>query len=215
VNRPKCLVLDWDGTVADTMPVLTDIAVSLMTKWYELEPDRAKRMYVETTGLPFVQQIALMFPDNPRNMQVVEEFEQRKKETFFDQRLFPDVIPVLKALSAASIPVAVSSSTVQPLIEEYINRNGMKNLIGHILGFCPGFEKGRDHFTYLVKKMGSMAFSDLLYVGDSLKDGERARNCGVPFIARVGMVSKDDFLAQFPGTTCIGCLEELTGLLGL
>jgi len=215
MNRPRCMILDWDGTVADTMPALTGIAVSLLTKCYELDPFRAKKSYVETTGLPFEQQIALMFPNNPRNREVVEEFEQRKKETFFDQRLFPDVIPVLKAFRAASIPVSVSSSTVQPLIEEYICRNGMKNLIDHVLGFRPGFEKGRDHFTYLVKKIGNLAFSDLLYVGDSLKDGERARSCGVPFIARVGMVSEDDFLAHFPGTTCIDNLVELIGLLGL
>ena len=113
MDIPKVIVFDWDGTIANTMPILTKIAVDLLTHHYQLDRDQAKQLYIETTGLPFVQQIALIFPKNTKNTLVVSEFEQKKENTFFDQALFPDVVTVFQAFKRVNVSIAVSSSTIQ------------------------------------------------------------------------------------------------------
>ncbi len=44
-----------------------------------------------------------------------------------------------------------------------------------VLGFREGFEKGKAHFDYVKDKFG-LDKEDMTFVGDSLKDAEKAYN---------------------------------------
>ena len=57
--------------------------------------------------------------------------------------------------------------------------------------------------------------SELLYVGDSIKDGERAEECNVPFIAKIGLFFEPDFSDRFPNVICIEQLIELLVVFNL
>ncbi|MFX0195216.1 MAG: HAD family hydrolase [Candidatus Hodarchaeota archaeon] len=194
-------MLDFDGTVADTMPVLEEIAVKLITKNYGKDRETARKEYIRTTGLPFWQQLELLFPNNPLNYEIAARFEEEKKNRFFDQPLFDDAVETIEQLRQNFI-VCVSSSTLQPLVEQYCQVN--KLIIDCILGYRPGFEKGKDHFDYIIKKF-DLTYSDLVYVGDSLKDAERAQHNNVVFVGKVGLFSKQEFqeLGNIPTITSL------------
>ncbi len=94
----KVVTLDFDGTLVDSMGWLTSIATTLIEKYYHLDKKTARKKYIETTGLPFVQQIKMIFPGSPLNEKVVAEFERIKEENFNQQSLFPDSKEVLEYL---------------------------------------------------------------------------------------------------------------------
>ena len=54
-----------------------------------------------------------------------------------------------------------------------------------------------------------------VFVGDSIKDGERARDCGIAFIGRTGLVTEDEFRETFGQIPVIFALEELLHILRL
>jgi len=197
----KVVILDFDGTVADTMPVLEEIAVKLITKNYGKDRETARKEYIWTTGLPFWQQLEILFPNNPLNNEIAAKFEEEKRNRFFDQPLFDDAVETIEQLRQ-NFFVCVSSSTLQPLVEQYCREN--KLIVDCILGYRPGFEKGKDHFDYIVEKFSS-TYSDLVYVGDSLKDAERAQHNNVAFIGKVGLFSKQEFqdLGNIPTITSL------------
>lgn len=186
----KIVTLDFDGTTADTMPTLEEIAVKLMTKYYDISFEVARTKYRNTTGLPFEQQINLIFPDNPVNKEVIIRFEKEKIESIFDLPLFIDAKETIDFLRESGYLVAISSSTYQSTIEKYCKQKGL--IVDQILGFRPGFEKGKDHFNFLMEKF-HLSPDEMVYVGDSLKDCERAQGSNILFIGRIGMFSKERF----------------------
>ena len=92
----KLIALDFDGTTADTMPTLEKIAVKLITENYGLEKEEARAKYRNTTGLPFEQQITILFPDHGRNTFVIEQFEKEKIKSIFELPLFDDTKKTIK-----------------------------------------------------------------------------------------------------------------------
>ncbi|MGC9778736.1 MAG: HAD hydrolase-like protein [Candidatus Heimdallarchaeota archaeon] len=206
----KMVTLDFDGTTADTMPTLEKIAVRLMTENYQLEESKARTMYRNTTGLPFEQQIGILFPDKEMNDKVITQFEKEKIESIFDLLLFIDAKEAISSLRRQGYLVAISSSTIQPTIEKYCLQNGLD--VDQILGYRKGFEKGKDHFDFLMKKFNLLA-EEMVYVGDSLKDCERAQGSEILFIAKLGMFSVEQFNEISKSKIVIKDLLELIELI--
>lgn len=206
----KLVTLDFDGTTADTMPTLEEIAVKLMVKHYELETEDARAKYQITTGLPFEQQMEIIFPDNPNNKLVISQFEKEKIENIFDLPLFKDAKSTIDLLREQGYLVAISSSTTQPIIEKYCKEKEL--IVDHIVGYRMGFEKGKDHFDFL-KEEFNLSAEELVYVGDSLKDCERAQNNDIVFIGKTGMFSQEDFNKISKSKIVISVLEELLKII--
>jgi len=204
------IIFDFDGTIADTMPFLEKLAVKLITKYYQLNEEEARNKYRNTTGLPFKQQIGMLFPENSHNKDVIELFEKEKIENIFDLPLFSDALDCIHYFKKKGYLVTISSSTKQAIIKKYCQ---MKELeVDQILGFKKGFEKGKDHFNFLRKKF-NLEPNELVFIGDSLIDCKRAQNSNVLFIARIGLFSREQFNKISKSTICIHRLNELKKLI--
>lgn len=208
----RVLVLDFDGTVADTMTYLTELAAGLLVARYGMDREEARRAYVDTTGLPFVQQMEILYPGDDRNAETVRLFESDKRESMGRFDLFPDVGSTVAALRGAGIKVCVSSGNFADLILDFMAPRDLE--VDLVMGFRPGFEKGRDHFEYAMREFGSDPGSTV-FVGDSIKDGERAEEAGIGFIGKTGLVTGEEFRARFRQIPVISALGELQHILGL
>ena len=204
----KAVIFDFDGTLADSMPFLEQIGVEMMMKYFGVSKEDATHRYRSTTGLPYEQQVKMNFPDHPKCESAIEEFEKLKIDRIFDQQLFEDTESTVRELIALGIDVFVSSSTFQTTIEEYFRRLGIENLFRGILGYRPGFEKGADHFNHIHSEY-NLEFSDMLFVGDSLKDYERSQGF-CRFIGIVGMFSSEDFKSKGHSGRLVQRLSEIT-----
>ena len=187
----SAIIFDFDGTLADSMPFLANIGIQIMKKYYGIENDEAAEKYKSTTGLPYEHQVNLNFPGYEQNERAIEEFEKLKIERIFEQQLFPDVVETLTKLNEMSIAVFVTSSTFQPIIAEYFAKRELSTCFAEVVGYRPGFEKGKDHFEHIKAKHGIL-LGDTLFVGDSLKDYERSKGF-CKFVGLEGMFKEDDF----------------------
>jgi phosphoglycolate phosphatase-like HAD superfamily hydrolase len=186
----RIIIFDFDGTIVDSMPCLADIASGLINRYYGLSSKLSRDLYMLTSGLPFVEQMEYMFPGKKENREIVEEFERKKEDEVMNEPLFPETKEVLAALAGRGNKVVISSSNFQHIMEGYIKECGLTP--GLVLGYREGFSKGRDHFNY-IKKHFQADTEDLVFVGDSLRDFEKAKDNGVRFIGRVGTFTADDF----------------------
>lgn len=210
--RCKAVVFDFDGTLADSMPFLEKIGVQIMMKHYGVTLEDATRRYRTTTGLPFEHQITLNFPSHVKiNLDATEEFEQLKIERIFDQVLFPDTESTLARIKDLDIDIFVSSSTFQKTIIKYFEILELKHFFKEILGYSPGFEKGEDHFNHIWKNH-SIDLSQVVFVGDSLKDYERSKEFCY-FIGVRGLFSKEDFEEAGHSGYTVQKLSEIPELL--
>lgn len=203
--------MDFDGTLVDTMGGFADVAAEVLHRRFGTDRALARRQYIETSGIPFRQQVEILHPGDARNEAVAQEFEARKLAGFFAETFSRDAREAVRALKSRGLAVVVSSNNYQELVDEFCARHdGVR--FDLVLGARENFYKGADHFR-VVEARFRVTPAEMVFVGDSLKDGERARDYGVAFIGKVGTFTRAEFEARFPGVRTVETLAELEGLL--
>ena len=204
--KKRILVFDFDGTIVNSMEAFADIAAEVMPKYLPIDASSARRRYLETSGLPFFEQLEVIFPGNPGNKNAAAEFERKKLENYFNEPLFEDAAETVDHLRRQGVAVAVSSNNFQELVEQFVVQTRMT--FDFVLGYRPNFAKGADLFRHIISKTGC-APKDIIFVGDSIKDGERAQSFGIDFIGKEGTFTNREFKSTFPQAKVISTLAEL------
>ena len=206
-NSIRVICFDFDGTIAATMPFLTDLAVDVLTKHCRLDPEYARDQYIQTSGLPFKEQIEHICGDNDTAVHAaIAEFENRKKSEYFKLSPEAHARETLTGLKERGYALAVSSSTHEHLIRQYLDHFELSPDL--VMGLRPNFKKGLDHFghiqlTYQIKS------GAICYVADSKNDYFIASCLGVHFIAKCGLFDRATFRALDSNIEVIADLKEL------
>ncbi|MFW9853727.1 MAG: HAD family hydrolase [Candidatus Thorarchaeota archaeon] len=209
----RYILLDFDGTCIDSMPFLEKNAVQLLIHYHGMSQYQATEVYRKTTGLPFVQQMEIIAPGSTdENAEIVEKFEQMKIERIYDQDPFKETPQVLMEFNRRRYKLGISSGTFEDIIKEYLERKELSRFVHDVLGWRPGFEKGRDHFEYIMNRY-NLSPNELIFVGDSLNDARRSQANGIFFIGRRGMFNEEDFEQIIPNVMVINSLTDLLDIL--
>lgn len=207
---PKVLLCDLDGTLIDTMPTLADLATDVMGEVYGTPRVLARELYVATCGLPFIRQLESIFPGDGRNERASDLFEGRKPEHCNRIRMSPEVEKALTDLKARGIAIVVSSNNGTENVETFARNAGFR--FDLVLGFGGGMAKGGPHLKRAEAQFG-VGRSEMLFIGDSLHDGEVAEREGVQFVGLAGTFSFERFALRFPHLPIIRRFGELPHLL--
>ncbi|MHA2055072.1 MAG: HAD family hydrolase [Candidatus Hodarchaeales archaeon] len=207
----RYILLDFDGTIIDSMSFLEKNAVSLLVKHFSFSHNEAQEKYRITTGLPFIKQMEIIAPKNQQNDRIVKEFERLKLDLIFEQEPFKDALLVIRKLKNQEYLIGISSGTIESTITEYLGKKDF-TLVDDILGFREGFEKGKDHFEFIKAKY-SIQNTQILFIGDSLHDAKRARDNNIQFIGRIGMFGETEFDSIIPKCPVINELSELINII--
>jgi phosphoglycolate phosphatase-like HAD superfamily hydrolase len=209
LSRPRVIMFDLDGTLVDTMFAFADLAAEIMHAYHGQEPDAARARYLQTCGLPFRQQLELIHPEHARNQPASDEFEDRKRAICETAPMDADTRSGLAALRAQDIKLVLSSNTGQEFVDEFVTREGFAFDLA--LGFGSGMAKGVPHVDRTMRAL-AVGRAEILFVGDSLKDGDLARDAGVRFVGRLGTFDVTAFERHLPGVVTIRNVAELPGL---
>ena len=204
---PKAILFDLDGTLIDTMEGFADLAGELIERDFGVDFTIARRNYITTSGIPFKHQLEVMFPDDSRNFEVQKEFEERKQDVFFNTVPDNDTVEAVRSLGEMGIKVIVSSNNYHDFVLKYFNKNN-DIPFDMILGYKDGFAKGKDHILHVVNEF-NISRQDMIFVGDSLHDGEVAYELGIPFIGRIAIRTREEFLSVFPEILCVDRLTDI------
>lgn len=207
------IAFDFDGTLVDTMGCFADIAADVMVKHHGINFDSARQQYLDTSGIPFHEQLEVIAPGHRLNAKAADEFETRKLEGFFKERIAETDLAVLRRLRDFGFQLFISSNNFQHLISRFVARQG-EEIFDLALGYEENFAKGKPHFERIYRDFDIDA-SELIFVGDSLMDAERALDNNVRFVGRLGTFDHDDFQTHFPGVATISSLQQLEALVGV
>jgi phosphoglycolate phosphatase-like HAD superfamily hydrolase len=211
IATPKVCVFDFDGTLVDSMGGFADIAAEVIEKNYGIPFETGRRRYLETSGIPFFQQLEIICPQGKYNSDCAAEFESRKLEGFFEAAPEAETLEGLKILQRNSIKLVVSSNNFQDNVDAYLRKHPMPMDLA--LGFDNnGLEKGKPHFMMVQSKF-KVQPEEMLFCGDSLEDGQRALKCQVPFIGKLGTFTRKEFEKRFPKVETIESILELPNIL--
>lgn len=206
----KVLAFDLDGTIVDSMNQLAVFAADLINEYYGLSLEMSAKLFLFTSGVPFCEQLELIFPGKEHNNTIYERFESLKEKHSLEYPLYPEVKGVFHELAQKGYKLAISSSNAQHILEDYMEHFDLElDLICGYLG--PDYGKGRAHFEHM-KEHFQVELEDIAFVGDSLKDYERAQSSSVRFIGRASTFTAEE-LKEKGVSTVIHDLTELLPLL--
>lgn len=208
----RAVMFDLDGTLIDTMGGFADLAAAVMAKRLGLELTHARRCYMETSGIPFRQQLEVIARGHIENQASSDEFEEQKRAVCDATVMDADTIAGLEQLRALGLKLIVSSNGAQHFVDDFARKETLA--FDLVLGFDASHDlaKGAPHVARTRSALG-LELGELLFVGDSLKDGELADACGIPFIGRTGTFSREDFLRRDPAGAAVDSIPELAQLL--
>ena len=192
---PRVLLCDLDGTLIDSMPTLAEIAAEVMEKVYGTPGVLARELYLATCGLPFASQLEEIYPGDSRNRGASDLFEAAKPARCNQIAMPAETRRALDGLRQAGVHIVVSSNNGAENVEAFARASAFDFDLA--LGFGGGLAKGRPHFD-TVSRFFEVDRQEMLFVGDSLHDGEIAEREGVPFVAIASTFSPERFKLRFP-----------------
>jgi phosphoglycolate phosphatase-like HAD superfamily hydrolase len=206
---PRVLLCDLDGTLVDSMPILADLATEVMERMYGTPRMLARELYLATCGLPFIKQLEEIYPGDARNPVASDLFEGRKPARCGAIRMPAETRRALERMRARGVRIAVSSNNGIENVEAFVR--SAEFTFDLVLGFGGGLAKGRPHLDRTSAVFG-IGRKEMLFVGDSLHDGEIAEKEGVPFVGIAGTFSADRFTLRFPHVPVIKRFATLPDL---
>ena len=201
----RAVALDFDGTVADSMGFLTELAVGLLVDQLGFERAEATRQYLATAGSEFAAQLDEIAPGHPGRAEVASRFEEDKTRWMAGCEVFTDVVPAVERLAAAGVPVLLCSSTRAPLVREFCERYGLLDVFASVDGWAPG----RTKRAQLVSGVAAAGFAahEVVFLGDARRDADVARAAGTRFVGLVRAGHPDGLAGS--GARVVDSLSEL------
>ncbi len=179
----KVVLLDFDGTVVDTMKEYARLAAPLIAQALGISLEEAKRLYMETAGRSFRDQLTLL---GVKEIEVyARKFEELKKPLLANLKLNPLVAERIKRLRDAGLKVYLSTNNECRVIE--VNRH-LTLLFDAVLCYDEekGLRKGREHLMEVLRREG-VSVEEVVFIGDSDYDVELYSGLGVHAIRTKGL----------------------------
>ena len=111
------VIVDFDGTIADSMGQLTQLAVKVIHEELGLGVDDARSRYLASTGSDFATQLQEIDPSGrAARTHAAHRFEASKPDLMDGVDPFPDLRAFLDELRAVGVEVCVCSSTRRELV---------------------------------------------------------------------------------------------------
>ena len=183
--RPRVVLLDFDGTVVDTMGAYAELAAGLIEARAGIPRREALRLYLETAGMAFRDQLRLMGLTGGLAEDVAGEFEERKRRILSGLRLHPKVEWLASQLRARGLRVLVSTNNECSVI--HANKE-LTRIFDAILCHDPerGTGKGEPHLRLIEGLLGAER-CEVVFIGDSDYDLSLYRPLGVRVIRTRGL----------------------------
>lgn len=188
------IIFDLDGTLVDSMPLLTDLAVELLVDRYGLTVDEARGRYLGTIGMSFPDQLETMFSGHAENVATAELYRQRKKAGYVASEELPNARRVPALLQAGGAVVFIVSSTELDLVQRVVVN---LRLPGTVVT-CGG--RKLDQLEYVA----SNSSGSLFFIGDTPYDALLADQVGARFLGVTHTVDRDEFLDHVTTTPGLG-----------
>jgi len=211
------VIVDFDGTIADSMGLLTQLAVKVIREELGLGVNDARSRYLASTGSDFATQLREIDPSGgPARTRAEHRFEGSKPDLLDGVDPFPDLRAFLDALHDAGVEVCICSSTRRELVHKWINRHRLGEHFRVVDGWSPERDKAAQVLSML--DWSGHPPNRCLVVGDSRRDGQLAASIGMRFrgVLRPGTSNLEwSGFAYAPDLRSIGTAVAIRRRLGV
>lgn len=201
-EHSRGFLLDWDGTLVDSLAVKVSNAGELFGSTFSADPIAVQEAYNRHSGVPRRELFDRIATDTIGRTLDDTEFDRVSADfTALNQdriasraRLKDGTLETLEKLVGLDRLVFISTATAQDEIDSLAASFGVSNFCTEIMGSRPGFTKGPVHAAYVADKYG-VESNHLMGVGDDSNDMGLFLAAGITAVGLVGTRTRADLQA--------------------
>ena len=186
--KPRCIILDFDGTLGDTTSVIVQTTQAAIR---ELGlPERSDAQCAAMIGLRLVEIPPVLFPECEVDCELYATTYRRLFHIFNSDgavTLYPNVMETLVELKKRGITLTIASSRSRSTLDAYVEKLGLSSLISFVLG-AADVKEGKPSPEPVNKTLEALGYApdETLVVGDTIFDVQMglnagAKTCGVTY----------------------------------
>ncbi len=200
------LLLDFDGTVVDTMDEYSRIASQIISKYTGMDVGEARKVYDETRGMAFRDQLSVAGVPRDLVEEAAREFEEEKKGVLESVRIDDRVKEFVSIARRRGLKVILSTNNECSIVS---NIRELREIFDEVLCHDPttGIRKGADHVRIIAEKY-AIPVENILFIGDSDYDLRLYSQLGVRSVKTRGIWADYDHLIEYlDGIRVCGVVE--------
>lgn len=209
MSKFELVVFDFDGTLVDSDLALVKIALK-MTEEFLPKKDLSIDDLLFINGPSLNESLPFIFPGIDENV-LRDKYYELAVDSIKDITLFKQTLPLLKALKARKIDVAIFTSRSRASTELILKQHGLMHEFKMIVCGNDGFSKkpSGEGLAHIIKEL-DVKPSRTLFVGDNWRDILAGSDVGIPvaFIKPHRRLHKLDIKAQY-------VIEDVSEVLGI
>lgn len=195
-DKIKYVVFDFDGTLANTMDAILDIATNEVGEITEEDFETMRNEGIKGV----IKRYNIPLWELPK---VISQFASILKKRD-DIKLYPQIDELIEKLKENSYKLGVLSSNSEENIKQVLERHGIADMFEFIYSQSSLF--GKDKVMKKMYKKHKISPSEIIYVGDEDRDINACKKVGIRCIAvTYGFNSRErlaklepDFMADSP-----------------
>ncbi len=180
----KLILTDMDGTVVDSMGVLSALGVALLSTYSSTELDESQRHYDATVGRPFEEQVREWSGDAMSERSICRlseayEMVHRSAAPFFPFTPFGSALANHPANVAPYCQFALVTSSHRRIVDAMPQLHTIP--WSYVGGYRGDTSTNKPMQMAEAMKVLNIFHPEVCYVGDSPSDEQIAALCGMPF----------------------------------
>lgn len=178
MNYTKTLIFDFDGTIADTLPHIIDIANDCVKEYginkiAEKDLERLKGK----TPWQIMKEYKIPLYKVPFIVVKVQSLLYKQMNKV---KIFPGIKSILKSLKKKNMPIGILSSNSKKNVMAFLKKNNM-NMFDFIHSENNLF--GKNKALRNILKRYKIKKEDVIYIGDEVRDIEACKKAKIPIIS--------------------------------
>jgi len=201
----KYVVFDFDGTLADSLPLVINIAeevlgVKITDKEIEHYRNLTARQVLKIAKIPLWRVPSLLVKGRPIMSKRLHEV-----------KIFEGLADVIKDLNANGHSLYVVSSNSAGIINGFLAQQGIKQYFTSIYGNVGLFSKAQA--IKKVMKREGFTLKNAIYIGDEVRDIEAATKINMPIISVTWGYNGEKILASYKPTYLVRKPKEISKIV--
>jgi len=191
---PRIVLLDFDGTIVDTMKHYEEKAAELISRATPKSLEEALRFYRDTAGRAFREQLRLAGVPEDLIEPLAREFEEYKRRLLSEVRLDPTTRKRIEDLRGAGLRVYLSTNNECSVIA---SNPRLTSVFDGVLCYdaSRGLYKGEPHLRMIMEREG-VEPGEVVFIGDSQYDINLYGSLGSLTVQTRGLWRPDDMAVE-------------------